>query len=144
MDYQTWLNIIDKIKSGNNSEELLNTLKNAPINNNINELIIPKVEELIKTRFEKRIITITNDLDNIFNDSNYLDLILVNLKKEITFLLEICNLKQLDEDTKNNLKLYLVNKTEQVYDILLKEAKRIDYTGIYEMTIKNNKMKWSK
>ena len=59
-------------------------------------------------------------------------------------MLEICNLKQLDEDTKNNLKLYLVNKTEQVYDILLKEAKRIDYTGIYEMTIKNNKMKWSK
>lgn len=143
MEYQTWLNIINDLKKGNLNQEKLQKLQEAPINNNINDLLVPKLEELIKTRFEKIIYNITNELGNIFSDYNYLDLILVNLKKDLTYLLAIASLKQIPKEKQEQLKDYLKDKSQQIYDILLNEARNIDYTGIYEITINNNKMKWS-
>lgn len=66
MEYQTWLNIINDLKKGNLNQEKLQKLQEAPINNNINDLLVPKLEELIKIRFEKIIYNITNELGNIF------------------------------------------------------------------------------
>lgn len=143
MEYQTWLNIINDLKKGNLNQEKLQKLQEAPINNNINDLLVPKLEELIKIRFEKIIYNITNELGNIFSDYNYLDLILVNLKKDLTYLLAIASLKQIPKEKQEQLKDYLKDKSQQIYDILLNEARNIDYTGIYEITINNNKMKWS-
>ncbi|HIS17785.1 MAG TPA: hypothetical protein IAC02_04155 [Candidatus Coprovivens excrementavium] len=143
MEYQTWLNIINDLKKGNLNQEKLQKLQEAPINNNINDLLVPKLEELIKTRFEKIIYNITNELGNIFSDYNYLDLILVNLKKDLTYLLAIASLKQIPKEKQEQLKDYLKDKSQQIYDILLNEARNIDYTGMYEITINNNKMKWS-
>lgn len=143
MEYQTWLNIINDLKKGNLNQEKLQKLQEAPINNNINDLLVPKLEELIKTRFEKIIYNITNELGNIFSDYNYLDLILVNLKKDLTYLLAIASLKQISKEKQEQLKDYLKDKSQQIYDILLNEARNIDYTGMYEITINNNKMKWS-
>lgn len=143
MEYQTWLNIINDLKKGNLNQEKLQKLQEAPINNNINDLLVPKLEELIKTRFEKIIYNITNELGNIFFDYNYLDLILVNLKKDLTYLLAIASLKQIPKEKQEQLKDYLKDKSQQIYDILLNEARNIDYTGMYEITINNNKMKWS-
>lgn len=143
MEYQTWLNIINDLKKGNLNQEKLQKLQEAPINNNINDLLVPKLEELIKIRFEKIIYNITNELGNIFSDYNYLDLILVNLKKDLTYLLAIASLKQIPKEKQEQLKNYLKDKSQQIYDILLNEARNIDYTGMYEITINNNKMKWS-
>lgn len=143
MDYQEWLNIINELKNGSLNEEKLRILKETPINNNINYLIVPKLEELINYRFEKIIYNITNDLSNIFADHNYLDLILVNLRKDISYLLALASLKQIPEEKQIQLNNYLKDKTQQVYDILLNEARAIDYTGVYEITINNNKMNWS-
>ncbi len=143
MEYQTWLNIINDLKKGNLNQEKLQKLQEAPINNNINDLLVPKLEELIKIRFEKIIYNITNELGNIFSDYNYLDLILVNLKKDLTYLLAIASLKQIPKEKQEQLKDYLKDKSQQIYDILLNEARNIDYTGMYEITINNNKMKWS-
>lgn len=143
MEYQTWLNIINDLKKGNLNQEKLQKLQEAPINNNINDLLVPKLEELIKTRFEKIIYNITNELGNIFSDYNYLDLILVNLKKDLTYLIAIASLKQIPKEKQEQLKDYLKDKSQQIYDILLNEARNIDYTGMYEITINNNKMKWS-
>lgn len=143
MEYQTWLNIINDLKKGNLNQEKLQKLQEAPINNNINDLLVPKLEELIKIRFEKIIYNITNELGSIFSDYNYLDLILVNLKKDLTYLLAIASLKQIPKEKQEQLKDYLKDKSQQIYDILLNEARNIDYTGMYEITINNNKMKWS-
>lgn len=143
MEYQTWISIIEKLKNGTIDIGKLNQLKEAPINNNINDLLIPKLEELINYRFEKIVRKITSELVDIFNDVNYLDITLVNLKKELNFLIEIINLKQINPDKQKELKKNLINNTNQIYDILIKEAKRIDYTGVFEITISNNKIKWS-
>ena len=39
--------------------------------------------------------------------------------------------------------LKIKEDTEEVYKILIKEADKIDYTGVFSLTIKNNMIKWS-
>lgn len=144
MDYETWLKIINTLQNGNLDNEKLRQLQEAPINENINDRIIVKLEELIKRRLEISVQKITQDLENIFSDVNYLDLVLVHFKKELQYIEELINLKQIPEEKKQEIYTDLKEKTSQIYDILLREANRIDRTGMYAMTVENNRRKWSK
>jgi hypothetical protein len=98
---------------------------------------------MLEYRFNESVNKITRDIYQIFSDHNYLDLALLNFKKEISYLLQLTNIKQLP----NNIKEQLIDKfksdTEKVYNILLKKADTEDYTGILSMTINNNRIKWS-
>ena len=85
----------------------------------------------------------TKELEYIFTDINYLDLSLLNFKKEIKYLLELINLQHIPEDIKQTSINKLKQDTNKVYDILIKEADKYDYTGVASMTIKNNMIKWS-
>lgn len=143
MNYEEWLNLINSLNNTNTNKKALEMLKNAEINNNFNELLIPKLEDLIFNRFEKSVNKIINDLNNIFSNVNYLDLALTNYKNEIKYILELIKLKQIPIETKLKLFDKVREQTDNVYNILKKEASNIDQTGIYEMTINNNKIKWS-
>ena len=142
MTYEEWLNIIDELKKTNNVEQL-NILKNTPINENLSHMIETKLSNLVKEKFEKSISKIIRELPTIFSDVNYLDLTLINLKKEINFIKEIIQLKQISISEQNNLLNLIKEQTENTYNILLKEANQTDQTGIYTITINNNRIKWS-
>ena len=86
---------------------------------------------------------IINSLDIVFSDKNYLDLELLNFKKELKFLDELTRLKQIPDEIKIDLFNTLVNESNNVYNILEKEANKIDYTGVYGSIIRNNRIKWS-
>lgn len=144
MDYETWLNNINALKNGNLDNERLIKLQEAPLNGNINERIIPKLEEMIQNRFEIAVNKITQNLGDIFSDVNYLDLVLVNFKKELQYIEQVINLKQIPLEKQKDITKDITEKTNQIYEILLREANKIDQSGIYAMTIENNKMKWSK
>lgn len=143
MTYEEWLSTIEKLTSTNINQELLNKLKQEPINTNLKDLILPKLLKLIQNRFDLSVNKITNELEFLFNDVNYLDLSLLNYKKEMNYLLELIKINQIPQD----IQLEKINKlkedTEKVYNILIKEADRYDYTGVFSMTIKNNMIKWS-
>lgn len=143
MTYEEWLLTIENLHNTNINQELLNKIKNTAINENINNMLIPKLVSMLKYRFDESVNKITRDIYQIFSDHNYLDLALLNFKKEISYLLELTNIKQLP----NNIKEQLIDKfksdTEKVYNILLKKADTEDYTGILSMTINNNRIKWS-
>ena len=87
MDYESWLNILDKLKNGYIDNNLLKEMQESEINNNINGMLILKIDALIRERFEISISKITKNLTEIFTDINYLDLTLVNFKKEVKFLM---------------------------------------------------------
>lgn len=143
MTYEEWLNIIEKLKTSNINLEKLNIIKNTEINNNINDLLIPKIELLIRERFNKHINKIIKDLSNIFQDINYLDLTLLNFQKELKFLTELSTIKQLPNQKQNELKEMLKNESTKVFDILNNEATIVDHTGALTSVINNYRTKWS-
>ena len=143
MTYEEWLSTIEQLNTTNTNQDLLNKLKQEPVNNNLSSMIVPKLVTLINNRFELSVNKITKELEYIFTDINYLDLSLLNFKKEIKYLLELINLQHIPEDIKQNSSNKLKQDTNKVYDILIKEADKYDYTGVASMTIKNNMIKWS-
>lgn len=143
MDYESWLNILDKLKNGYIDNNLLKEMQESEINNNINGMLILKIDALIRERFEISISKVTKNLTEIFTDINYLDLTLVNFKKEVKFLIAMSKLKQLPTEKQQELINKIKEGTEQVYTILVNESVNIDPKGIYAQTIINNKVKWS-
>ena len=123
-----------------NFVKLLEKLKNTEINPNINEMVYPKLVSAIKNRFTNSINKIINSLDIVFSDKNYLDLELLNFKKELKYLEELTKLKQIPDELKIDLYSTLVNESNNVYNILEKEADKIDYTGVYGSIIRNNRI----
>lgn len=143
MTYEEWLNIIESLKNTNTNKEILDKLKQEPLNENLMDILRPKLESLIITRYELSVNKIVKELELIFSDVNYLDLSLLNFKKEINYLLELIRIKQIPLDIQVNQTLKIKEDTEEVYKILIKEADKYDYTGVFSLTIKNNMIKWS-
>lgn len=143
MTYEEWLITIENLKNTNINQKLLDKIKNTDINENINNMLIPKITSMLKYRFDESINKITRDIYQIFSDHNYLDLALLNFKKELKYLIELTNIKQLPNDIKEQLINKFKTDTEKVYNILLNKANTEDYTGILSMTINNNRIKWS-
>lgn len=143
MTYEEWLSIIEEISKSSINMTTLEKLKNTEINPNINEMVYPKLVSTIKNRFTNSINKIINSLDIVFSDKNYLDLELLNFKKELKYLEELTKLKQIPDELKIDLYSTLVNESNNVYNILEKEADKIDYTGVYGSIIRNNRIKWS-
>jgi hypothetical protein len=142
MTYEEWLNLIEELKTGNTNIEKLNKIKSAEINTNFNDLLEPKLEKLIKERFNTYITKIINDLGNIFSDMNYLDLVLLNYQKEIRFLIELSSIKQLSSSKQFELTQMIKKEANKVFDILNKEAMISDYTGALTSIINNYRIKW--
>lgn len=143
MTYEEWLKNIEELKQTNINIEKLNILKEAPINENLFQMIENKLSELVKIKFEKSINKLIKELPTIFSDVNYLDLALIDFKKEIKFLIEIIYLKQISPPEQIALLNMIKEQTENAYNILLKEANQTDQTGIFAITINNNRIKWS-
>lgn len=143
MTYEEWLNIIESLNNTSTNQDILNKLKKEPLNTNLEYLISPKLNNMIEKRFELSINKIIKELDFIFSDVNYLDLALLNFKKEIKYLLELTKINQVPIDIRVNQTNNIIKGTKEVYDILIKEADKYDYTGVFSMTIKNNMIKWS-
>jgi len=143
MTYEEWLEIIEKLNNTNTNQEILKKLQNEPLNTNLEQLLSPKLQKLIEDRFDLSVNKIIKELDFIFSDINYLDLALINFKKEIKYLLELVRIKQIPIDYQINQTITIENDTKKVYEVLIKEADKYDYTGVFSLTIKNNMIKWS-
>ena len=143
MLYEEWLSIIEKLKSTNVDYTILNKLKSEPLNTNLEQLLKDKLDNLINIRFELSVNKIIKELDYIFSDINYLDLSLLNFKKEISYLLELIRINQIPIDIQVNQIQNIKEGTIRVYEILIEQANKYDYTGGYALTIRNNMMKRS-
>ena len=84
-----------------------------------------------------------NHLDEMFEDENMLDLYMVNFKKEILFINDLCHINVIPADTKTAYMIKLKSETDKVYDIIERESLESDYTGYLEQLIKRNRIKWS-
>lgn len=142
MSYEEYINLFNDIKTFDTNLEKLEILKKTPVNPNIKELLIPKIIDLIKYKFQKTISKIKDNLDELFDDINYLDLSLVNFKKEINYIIDLIDNPIINEKDQEELLKMVYNDTDKVYDILIKEADNIDRNGTISIVIKNNRIKW--
>lgn len=140
MSYEEWLKNIEILKE-NNNEEIKNKLLNDE-NINLKEMLEGKIIELIKYKFVKTTNRIIKNLVDIFSDDNVLDMYLVNLKKELRFIYELTFLKQISNENQEYIRTFLKKEVNNIYNILINEARSIDTVGNKEITIKNNMFKW--
>lgn len=142
MRYEEWIDLLKEIEKSN-KEEILKKMLEAEYNENIHEMLEPKIADMIANKFQNAINKIVNHLDEIFYDVNNLDIYLVNYRKDVNYIERLINVKQLSSEKQQELKKMLREETKNVYDILVREANREDPTGLYALTIKNNQIKWS-
>ncbi len=143
MTYEQWLEIIQKIKNTTTNNDLLVKLQHEEISQSFNELLVPKLEELIYLKFANATNKLKNNIDEIFSDMNILDYYLVVFRQEMKFIMNLIKLKQIPSEDKVLLTYKIVDGTRNVYDILIKEANKSDPSGVLGMIIKNNRINWS-
>ncbi len=139
MTYEEWVNNIEIIEKTNN-EIILKQLENEMINDAINHNISEKLKQMIDKKFTNINNKVIAALDG-FYDENEVDITMVNLKKEFKYLMRICNLKQIEnrdlviEEIKNGI--------NEIYNILEEKTLGFDDSGMINLIIKNNRIKWS-
>lgn len=143
MTYQEWLENIKLLNNRQMNIEVLNKLENEPPNLNIQEMLVPKLEELITYRTNMTMQEVLASLELIFNDINELDYALVKFKKEISYIVRLIKIKQMTTDNQQRILNKFKEDINEVYNVLKKEADILDYTGSYSTIIKNNEYKWS-
>ena len=79
----------------------------------------------------------------MYSDQYYLDLILLNFRKDIEFIKKIMKLKQISDKEYVRLNDDLKKELDESYKILEEEAVYVDDTGNLLMIIRNNRIKWS-
>ena len=139
MTYEEWVKNIEIIEKTNN-EMILKQLENEMINDAINHNISEKLKQMIDKKFTNINNKVIAALDG-FYDENEVDITMVNLKKEFKYLMRICNLKQIEnrdlviEEIKNGI--------NEIYNILEEKTLNFDDSGMINLIIKNNRIKWS-
>ena len=74
MNYNEWLDIIDLLKRSNRNYQYLERIKKSAYNQNIEEMLTPKLEELIIEKLKKAIRNVINDIKETFHNPNSLDI----------------------------------------------------------------------
>lgn len=143
MTYQSWLENIKLLENHGINIQVLELLESQTPNPTIEEMLTPKLIDLISKRTNNTITEIIQNLETIFSDINELDYNLVKFKKEISFIVRIIKLKQIPYIHQTRILKEMKTDIDEVYKILKKEADMIDYTGSFAQVIKNNEYKWS-
>lgn len=143
MTYQSWLENIKLLEGRGINLQVLELLEQQEPNTVIEEMLTPKLEELITKRTNQSITAIIQNLEIIFSDINELDYNLVKFKKEIGFIIRLIKLKQIPYIIQSQILKQFKTDIDEVYKILKQEADIVDYTGSFSQIIKNNEYKWS-
>ena len=114
---------------------------NAENNKNINELLEEKLLDLINYKLNKAINKITININEIFHNTSTIDFSLNDFKKDIKYIKNICNLKQISNNTRERLLETIYQSSDKVYEIIIKKSLEIDRTGMYKSIINKTRIK---
>lgn len=141
MNYNEWLDTIELIKKSNRNRQYLEKMINAENNKNINELLEEKLLDLINYKLNKAINKITININEIFHNTSTIDFSLNDFKKDIKYIKNICNLKQISNNTRERLLETIYQSSDKVYEIIIKKSLEIDRTGMYKSIINKTRIK---
>ena len=139
MTYNEWLETIELVEKSNRNHTYLQKMISAPNNENINELLKPKLVDLITNKLKKAIKRIIHNLRDTFHNSNTLEFTISNFEKELEYIYSICNLPEIDQNTRNEIMVAIKEQRDRVYEILINKSLEIDRTGMYKIIIEKKK-----
>lgn len=139
MTYNEWLETIELVEKSNRNHIYLQKMISAPNNENINELLKPKLVDLITNKLKKAIKRIIHNLRDTFHNSNTLEFTISNFEKELEYIYSICNLPEIDQNTRNEIMVAIKEQRDRVYEILINKSLEIDRTGMYKIIIEKKK-----
>jgi hypothetical protein len=143
MSYAEWLELFEKFNNTNLDKDQLNYLLSLDNNPSIQDRLTEKYSILLNNRLQLSVNKLISELDNIFNDQNYMDFMLVSFKKEVDYIIQMLQVKILTDESRNNIRDEIKNKVDEIMKIMDDKALEVDYTGVLSMMIKNNGIKWS-
>lgn len=143
MEYNKFIEIIEKMVKSHNNKTLLENLQSLNLSPDLENYVIPKIDDLVSALLTKSINSILKNINNIFSDRNYLDLTLLEFIKDLVYINNIIKCTVTDDEYKTKIHNKVLENADKVFDILLKEAKKHDYIGEYTHIINNYKKKWS-
>ncbi len=143
MSYAEWVELFEKFRNTNLDKDQLNYLLSLDNNPSIQERLTEKYSILLNNRLQLSVNKLISELDNIFNDQNYMDFMLVSFKKEVDYIIQMLQVKILTDESRNNIRDEIKNKVDEIMKIMDDKALEVDYTGVLSMMIKNNGIKWS-
>ena len=141
MNYNEWLEIIKLVEKTNRNKKYLEQMQNSMNNENINEMLKPKLIDLTTLKLNKAIKKIIYNLHEIFHNANTLDLAISSFRKDIQYIYAITNLKQIDKESQERLKKSVVEAEDKVYETLTKKSLEIDPSGMYKIIIEKTRNK---
>ena len=121
MTYSEWLELLDILKKSS-KREYMDKLINEPINSNIQDVLSPKIKDIIYERFRTSIQNIIKNLEMMFEDVDLFDMEMVNFRKNIKLTMELINCKNLYVHDRIQIEKNLKDEVEETYKILENEA----------------------
>ena len=141
MNYNEWIDKLNIIESTRRNTQVLEELEKEEINSNFDKQLSDRIQKVIIAKLKKVIKKTKRDISMLKKDSNALELIINNFKKDLLYIRRITLLKQLNEETRLYYlnQIYLVN--EETFNLIEDESLKIDDSGIYKQIIKRKRIK---
>lgn len=140
--YYELINYIEKMKTAPRDDKNITFLTNNKTHmpGNVLYRFIDHIIDLIRTRLNKALDDFILKIKTSGKDENIFSLEVLEIKKEIKYVIAISKCINIPEENKNKLKQTITNFANEVEEILQTNAKKLDTTGKYLNIIKNHKI----
>lgn len=140
--YYEMIDYIEKMKASPRDDKNITFLSTNKIYmpGNVLYRFIDHIVDLIRTRLNKSLDDFILKIKTISKDENLFSLEVLEIKKEINYVINISNCVNIPEENKNKLKETITNFANEVEEILENNARRIDTTGRFLSIIKSHQL----
>lgn len=140
--YYEMINYIEKMKNSPRDDKHIAFLTNHKTHmpGNVLYRFIDHIIDLIRTRLNKALDNFILKIKTTATNENAFSLEILEIKKEINYVISISKCIDIPEENKNKLRQTITNFANEVEQTLENNAKRIDTTGKYLSIIKNHKI----
>lgn len=140
--YYEMIDYIEKMKTSPRDDKNIAFLTNNKtyMPGNVLYRFIDHIVDLIRTRLNKALDNFILKIKTVGRDENIFSLEVLEIKKEINYVIAISKCIDIPEENKTKLKQTITNFANEVEEILESNAKKLDTTGKYLSIIKNHKI----
>lgn len=140
--YYEMIDYIEKMKTSPRDDKNITFLSTNKIYmpGNVLYRFIDHIVDLIRTRLNKSLDDFILKIKTIGKDENLFSLEILEIKKEINYVINISNCINIPEENKTKLKETITHFANEVEEILENNARKIDTTGRFLSIIKSHQL----
>lgn len=139
--YAEWANIIDKLKTSTNNEEVLYAMKQGTIEwqTGVAERFLKKLADVINNRMNIASDKFQKAISRPNTEEREIVQALLSLRKEMAFLIDVVDLPALPENERSQYKQLVISQACKMQSSLEESAKK-DRSGKLLTIVRNHKV----